>query len=207
MLRSRYHQKPRTGEERLEHQKLVAHVIEQLVVKRGVKKLALMFDCQHTGISNTDIDAVKFIITLFRDYYPYVLEKIYVVELPWILQATWRLIRSLLSVEAQKLIVFKAKGELKEDIDPSNLPKWLDGEVEVLAAGPLPQTACGLPKGSEGLFGPQASGPRSSQAASCPQRPSSKEDLYKYRFTTPIRHRLAAAFSGENHGGKGSVGL
>lgn len=46
-----------------------------------------------------------------------------------ILIATWKIIKSLLPPEAQKIIMFRTKRELLQEIDASNLPKWLGGEV------------------------------------------------------------------------------
>lgn len=37
-----------------------------------------------------DIEGIKYIITIFKDYYPYVLERIYVVEMPWILSGRYQ---------------------------------------------------------------------------------------------------------------------
>ncbi|XP_022699221.1 copper-transporting ATPase 2-like isoform X2 [Varroa jacobsoni] len=128
IFRCRHHFKPKNAQERLEHQKLITHIVELMVIERGVKRLVFMFDCQAAGVSNTDIEGIKYIITIFKDYYPYVLERIYVVEMPWILSATWKIIKSLLPPEAQKIITFRTKRELLQEIDASNLPKWLGGE-------------------------------------------------------------------------------
>lgn len=53
IFRCRHHFKPKNAQERLEHQKLITHIVELMVIERGVKRLVFMFDCQAAGVSNT----------------------------------------------------------------------------------------------------------------------------------------------------------
>lgn len=49
------------------------------------KQITLFFDMEKCGLSNMDLDFTKYLIGLFKDYYPYFLNYVIVFEMPWIL--------------------------------------------------------------------------------------------------------------------------
>ena len=44
-----------------------------------------MFDCVNAGLKNMDMEFIQFIIGVFKDYYPNMLNYILVFEMPWVL--------------------------------------------------------------------------------------------------------------------------
>lgn len=48
-------------------------------------RITIFFEMTGAGLSNLDMDFVQYLITLFRDYYPYFLNYIIVFEMSWIL--------------------------------------------------------------------------------------------------------------------------
>ncbi|XP_073252756.1 motile sperm domain-containing protein 2-like [Porites lutea] len=91
------------------------------------RKITMIFDMQQTGLAQMDMEFVKFIISCFRDYFPRTLALLLVIELPWILSAAWKIIKSWLSPEAVNKIRFLSKAELKELVDEDKLLTRLGG--------------------------------------------------------------------------------
>ncbi|KAL9971786.1 hypothetical protein ACROYT_G017993 [Oculina patagonica] len=91
------------------------------------RKVTMIFDMQETGLAHTDLEFVRFIISCFRDYFPWTLAWLLVVDLPWILSAAWKIVKSWLSPEAVNKIRFLNKTELTELIDEDKLLIRLGG--------------------------------------------------------------------------------
>ena len=91
------------------------------------KGMAIVFDCQDAGIGNADMDMLWFLISSMNKYYPKGLSYILVYELPWILNAVWKIARSWIPEEQRKLIKFANKEEIFDFIDKENLPDFLGG--------------------------------------------------------------------------------
>lgn len=79
-----------------------------------------------------DLDFVRFILNCLKYYYPGVLAYLLVLEIPWVLNAAWRIVKSWLDSSAQKKIIFVDKKAIKEYIDPDNLPPHVGGNVTIL---------------------------------------------------------------------------
>ncbi|XP_032242168.2 motile sperm domain-containing protein 2 [Nematostella vectensis] len=91
------------------------------------RKINLLFDMQETGLANMDMEFVKFIITCFTNYYPNTLSWLLVIELPWILTAAWKIVKTWLSPNAVRIIKFVSKDALHEYIDREQLLTSLGG--------------------------------------------------------------------------------
>ncbi|KAI6646321.1 Motile sperm domain-containing protein 2 isoform X1 [Oopsacas minuta] len=78
------------------------------------RKMSLFMDCSEAGYSNMDMDLVKFIISLFKQYYPLKLGSIYVYEMPWVMNAGWSIIKSWLSPAARNKMRFIQKHSIGE---------------------------------------------------------------------------------------------
>ena len=51
-------------------------------------KISIFFEMTGAGLSNMDMEFVQYLITLFRDYYPFFLNYIIIFEMSWILNGT-----------------------------------------------------------------------------------------------------------------------
>lgn len=49
------------------------------------KQITIFFDLEGCGLGNMDMDFTKYIIALFKQYYPYFLNYIIIYEMSWIL--------------------------------------------------------------------------------------------------------------------------
>ncbi|KAK3915935.1 Motile sperm domain-containing protein 2 [Frankliniella fusca] len=90
--------------------------------------ITLFFDMADTGLSNMDMDYTKYLISLFKLYYPFFLNYILIFEMPWILNAAFKVIKSWLPEKAVKKINFVSKSNLKNFVDPKNALSCWGGE-------------------------------------------------------------------------------
>ncbi|KAJ1523416.1 hypothetical protein ONE63_001280 [Megalurothrips usitatus] len=87
--------------------------------------ITLFFDMSETGLSNMDMDYTKYLISLFKLYYPFFLNYILIFEMPWILNTAFKIIKSWLPEKAVKKINFVNKGNLKNFVEPKYaLASW-----------------------------------------------------------------------------------
>lgn len=49
----------------------------------------MFFDMDGCGLTNMDIEVIKYLISLFKEYYPYFLNYILIFEMPWILSGKY----------------------------------------------------------------------------------------------------------------------
>lgn len=77
------------------------------------------------GLSNMDMELIKYLINLFKSYYPNFLNYIIIFEMPWILNTAFKLIKSWLPAKAIPKIKLVNKTTLKEFVDPNDaLKSW-----------------------------------------------------------------------------------
>ncbi|XP_017780171.1 PREDICTED: motile sperm domain-containing protein 2-like [Nicrophorus vespilloides] len=93
--------------------RLVVYWIERLERQEKGQPITLFFDMEGCGLSNMDMEFTQYLIGLFKLYYPYFLNYIIIFEMAWILNAAFKVIKSLLPEKAvQKIKMLK-----KADID------------------------------------------------------------------------------------------
>ena len=56
------------------------------------QRVTLLFDCSGAGLKNVDMDMIKFLINIFQNYYPNMLGKILVYDLPWIINPVFTIV-------------------------------------------------------------------------------------------------------------------
>ena len=78
--------------------------------------VTIVFDCDGCGLINMDIDFVRYMIDVFKYYYPFVLNYILVMDMPWVLNAIWKIIKAWLPAVAVKKIKFVNKNTIDEFI-------------------------------------------------------------------------------------------
>ena len=67
--------------------------LEDLRKENISQEITLVFDCNGAGLKNVDLDVIKFLISLFQNYYPHMLGKILIYDLPWILNPVFVIIK------------------------------------------------------------------------------------------------------------------
>ncbi|CAG2164600.1 unnamed protein product [Oppiella nova] len=115
-----------------ELERLVEEVIvttfEKLDQIAGEKGFTVVMDVSGAGLSNVDMRAVKFMITVMRKYYPESLKCVLVVNLPIFLRTFMPIVRILLgSKYSEMLHTVSDAQDLFNYIHPDNVPKYLGG--------------------------------------------------------------------------------
>ena len=74
----------------------------------------MVFDCASCGLKNMDMEFIQYMISVFKDVTPYNLNYILVLEMPWVLNAAWKVIKTWLPASAVKKIKFLNKSNVGE---------------------------------------------------------------------------------------------
>ena len=82
------------------------------------------------GLSNMDMEFTKYLISLFKSYYPNFLNYIIILEMPWVLNAAFKIIKSWLPARAIPKIKLVNKTSLKDWVEPADALKCWGGEVD-----------------------------------------------------------------------------
>ncbi|KAK2189078.1 hypothetical protein NP493_115g04011 [Ridgeia piscesae] len=104
-----------------ELKKYMAYFLEQHFQEHMGERIAVIFDFSGAGLLNMDLDVTRFIISALSTYFPSTTAYILLFEMPMLLSAVWRIIRSWLS-EAQKKKIFQVnKGSIQQYIAADQL--------------------------------------------------------------------------------------
>ncbi|KAF7663096.1 hypothetical protein LDENG_00218450 [Lucifuga dentata] len=110
-----------------EKKKYLAFWLERNVRREPGSLLTVIFDMSDSGLSNVDMDFVKYIINCFEVYYPRLLSKMIIYEIPWIMNAAWKVVKTWLSVDAINKLKFVSRNDIQTYIDPEHLPLHMGG--------------------------------------------------------------------------------
>ncbi|XP_066542700.1 motile sperm domain-containing protein 2 isoform X2 [Hoplias malabaricus] len=111
----------------LDKKRYVAFWLERYAKREPGMPLTVVFDMSESGLSNIDMDFVKYIINCFKVYYPKFLSKMVIVEMPWIMNAAWKIVKTWLGPEAISKLKFASKTEVQTFIGPEYLPPHMGG--------------------------------------------------------------------------------
>ncbi|KAK5920903.1 hypothetical protein CgunFtcFv8_024654 [Champsocephalus gunnari] len=111
----------------VDKKKYVAFWLERYAKKEPGMPLTVIFDMAESGLSNIDMEFVKYIINCFKVYYPNFLSKMIIVDMPWIMNAAWKIVKSWLGPEAVSKLKFASRSEVHGFIDPEYLPAHMGG--------------------------------------------------------------------------------
>ncbi|XP_075896401.1 motile sperm domain-containing protein 2 [Nelusetta ayraudi] len=111
----------------LDKKKYVAFWLERYAKKEPGMPLTVIFDMTDSGLGNIDMEFVKYVINCFKVYYPKFLSKMIIVDMPWMMTAAWKIIKSWLGPEAISKLRFASKSEVQNFINPEYLPPHLGG--------------------------------------------------------------------------------
>ncbi|XP_023673290.1 motile sperm domain-containing protein 2 isoform X1 [Paramormyrops kingsleyae] len=111
----------------LDKRKYVAYWLERYARREPGKLLTVVFDMSESGISNIDMEFVKYIINCFKIYYPKFLSKMIMYEMPWIMNAAWKIVKTWLDPDAINKLKFVTKNDVQTYIDAEYLPPHMGG--------------------------------------------------------------------------------
>lgn len=124
-IRVKYHVKDQRTI--LEKKKLIAFWLERYARREHGKPVTVMFDLSDTGLNSIDMDFVRFIINCFKVYYPKYLSKIVIFDMPWIMNAAFKIVKTWLGPEAVSLLKFTSKNEVQDYVSVEYLPPHMGG--------------------------------------------------------------------------------
>ncbi|XP_035224605.1 motile sperm domain-containing protein 2-like, partial [Stegodyphus dumicola] len=125
MILVRYHRK--VPEFIRELRRFVIYWVELMEEQTKGGQMTVIMSCAGAGLSNLDLDLIKFLITLFRSYYPHSLAHILIYELPWILSPAWKIIKQWLPEDFVEKIKFVNKTSIQDYVSEDNLPLEMGG--------------------------------------------------------------------------------
>ncbi|XP_034942102.1 motile sperm domain-containing protein 2-like [Chelonus insularis] len=100
-----------------ELQRCVIYWLERLEREGNGDQITIFFDLTDSGLSNLDTDFIRYIVNLLKNYYPNFLNNIILLELPWVLNAILKIIKTWLPPQAIPKIKQVNKAGLKEFVD------------------------------------------------------------------------------------------
>lgn len=109
------------GKDFEELQKLVVYWFERLERYTNGNQISLFFDMADTGILNLDMEFIRYLIGLCKNYYPNFLNYIIIFEMPWILNTAFKIIKSWLPPKAIPKIKMIHKTNIQEFVDPNDI--------------------------------------------------------------------------------------
>ncbi|MXQ98754.1 hypothetical protein E5288_WYG006487 [Bos mutus] len=124
-IRVKYHIKDHKT--MLDKKKLIAFWLERYAKRENGKPVTVMFDLSETGLNNIDMDFVRFIINCFKVYYPKYLSKIVIFDMPWIMNAAFKIVKTWLGPEAVSLLKFTSKNDIQDYVSVEYLPPHMGG--------------------------------------------------------------------------------
>ncbi|XP_058054083.1 motile sperm domain-containing protein 2-like [Anopheles bellator] len=104
--------------------------IERIIREANDDLVTIVFDLTDAGLSNVDMDYTKYIINTLKNYYPCSLNYILIFDLPWILNATFQIIKKLLPAKAVDRLRNINSKNIREYIDEDNMQKCWGGKDE-----------------------------------------------------------------------------
>eukprot|EP01137_Pigoraptor_chileana_P028774 Opistho-2@1077 len=105
------------------------------------EQITVLFDLSQAGLGNMDMDLMKFFIDGFKFHFPNFLNLLIVYEMPWLMNAAWKVIKSWLNERAIAKVKFATKQDLAQYIPKEQLMTYYggtDGAEFVYEAYPSP---------------------------------------------------------------------
>uniref|UniRef100_A0A915ASJ5 Major sperm protein n=2 Tax=Parascaris univalens TaxID=6257 RepID=A0A915ASJ5_PARUN len=113
-------------------EKLLVYWLERHTTERHGAPLTVFFDMTASGLQNMDLDFMKFLLRAFKYYYPCCLASLLVFENPNVLNASWKLVRSWMDSDTQRLLQHVTRTSVPNFVPPLFLPLHMGGEDEFI---------------------------------------------------------------------------
>lgn len=111
----------------LQHRRFLVFWVEKLLYEMNYVRLSFVLDLAESGYGNMDMELINFLISLFKEYYPWALGFIMVYDMPWLFNTAWKVVKSWLPAEGVDRIKFVDRNTITEFVSPENLPDYMGG--------------------------------------------------------------------------------
>lgn len=110
----------------IEHvKKYLAFLLDRVDRETRGDGWALCFDCSDAGLSNVDMELLKFVVQALTNYFVENCRYVLIYEMPWILSSIWKIVKSWLPAEQRDAVKFAAKKDMSNFIKEDQLPNFL----------------------------------------------------------------------------------
>ncbi|ALC44128.1 CG32407, partial [Drosophila busckii] len=107
--------------------RIVVYWVERMQREKYLQKVTLFMDMTGAGLSNLDVDFIKAIINVFETKYPNAPNWIIVHELPFLLNAAFKIVKGFMPPEALEILRVTTKKDIGEYVDQDNCLKIWGG--------------------------------------------------------------------------------
>lgn len=87
---------------------------------------ALCFDCTDAGLSNVDMELLKFVTQALTNYFVENCRYVLIYEMPWILTSIWKIVKAWLPEEQKEAVKFATKKDMSNFIEDKQLPEYFN---------------------------------------------------------------------------------
>ncbi|XP_038220418.1 motile sperm domain-containing protein 2-like [Zerene cesonia] len=101
-----------------EIKRIIIYWFDRIEREENGNKISLFFDMEGCGLSNMDMDLIQYLISLFKHYYPNFLNYIIIYQMPWVLSAAFKIVKSLLPAQAIEKLKNVNKDTIKNFVPP-----------------------------------------------------------------------------------------
>ncbi|XP_032587803.1 motile sperm domain-containing protein 2-like isoform X2 [Drosophila mojavensis] len=144
IFRVKLHSKTKNVDELI---RIVVYWVERKQRETHMTQLSIFFDMAGTGLATMDLDFVKRIVETFKLYYPNSLNYILVFELAWVLNAAFKVIKTLLPPKAVEILKMISKKDVTQYVPKDNcLVSWGGSDSYEFQFVPEPKRALAKPK-------------------------------------------------------------
>ncbi|OTF71639.1 hypothetical protein BLA29_002903 [Euroglyphus maynei] len=107
--------------------KFVLYQVEDLDKKTNQNGMALIMDLRSTGFANVDMEFMLFFLKVLLQYFPYLLNYVYVYQMPFLFRSIWYAIYRLLPSEHVHKVKMITDKDIFDHIDRKNVPLFMGG--------------------------------------------------------------------------------
>jgi hypothetical protein len=86
---------------------------------------SLVIDFTGATVSNCDLEMVTFMVNVMDNYFPCGVDYILTYELPWVLNAVWKIIRTCIPENSRNLIKSADRKSIGQYVEAKNLPDFM----------------------------------------------------------------------------------
>jgi hypothetical protein len=110
--------------------------------------ISIFADFEGCGIHHAEsMDLLFHAISTLKNYFPFGISRIVLIDLPWILRACWGMAKAWVPQNRRKLVEFTARADMTKLVAPENLPDFLGGSCTIPYGGDKV-----VPKGSPTMY-------------------------------------------------------
>ena len=104
------------------------HMLEKIDSQNKNGGWAVILWTAGTGLSNVELNLALFIVDVLQNYFPCGMAYELIVDMHWILNATWKIISNFMSEEVRTKVKFVDNKTVREYVDDSQIPEAFGGK-------------------------------------------------------------------------------